>query len=326
MQPCESNEIAVLEPNHETRAWLARILRDSGYRPLLFESELEFFREQNIRRAGCLIADDSLPVLNCVQVQMLLSRLSYRLPAIFLSSVPTIEKTVKVMRAGATDFLPKPVTTEVLLNAVAVAMALNGQNRERQQRREIALARFGELTPRELEVLKHVVAGRRNKQTAAELGIVEKTIKVHRARAMQKVGVRTLPDLVQLVDTAGVLSGETAADSFFALWDWDMVEDRVTGNRALATLFHMEDAPLDGVPIQAFIENVHAEDALALRVAIDQATAAHTSFQARYRVCDTSGRARMVLACGRVIYNVAGNPVRFPGIAVSVIGAGTRLP
>jgi hypothetical protein len=105
-----------------------------------------------------------------------------------------------------------------------------------------------------------------------------------------------------------------------------MVEDKVTGNRALATLFHMEDAPSDGVPICAFIENVHAEDAPSLRAAIDGATASHSSFQARYRVCDPSGQSRVVLACGRVIYNGAGDPVRFPGVAVSVPCAGAGPP
>lgn len=318
MQP-EAAEIALIEPNAETRSWLARILRDGGYRPLLFESEAEFFCEHNIRRAACLIADDSLPVLNCRQMLLLLGHLSCRPPTIFLSALPTIEKTVQAIRAGATDLLPKPVTAAALLKAVAAATELDRKNRDARERRERVRERFAELTPRELEVVEFVVAGHRNKQTAATLGIVEKTIKVHRARAMQKVGARNLPELVHLVDAAGGLSGETAVASGFAVWDWDMAEDWVTGNPALATLFHLREGSSDGAPLRAFIENVHAEDAALLQAAIAEATSSHASFQARYRVSGKSGEASSILACGRVIYNAAGDPVRFPGVAVSVV-------
>jgi FixJ family two-component response regulator len=318
MQSSEGTEVAVIEPDAVTRSWLARILRDSGYRPLLFESEMDFFCEHDLARAACLIADDSLPVLTSVQMLLLLNRLACRPPTIFLSASPSVEKAVTAIRAGALNFLPKPVGAGTLLESVRLAVMGSRRDRETQERRKTVAARFAELTPREHEVLEYVMAGRLNKQTAAILGTVEKTIKVHRARVMEKVGARNLPELVQLVETAGVFSGETAPASALAYWNWDMVHDQVTGNHALATLFHLRGAALDGAPLGAFIERVNGEDALRLKAAIDTAISSKLPYQARYRVYGDSGEERWVLAYGRVLCNSAGVAVRFPGVAVQI--------
>jgi FixJ family two-component response regulator len=310
-------EIAILEPHTETRAWLARMLRDAGYYPLLFESEMRFFCAHDIRRAACLIADDSLPVLSSVQMQLLLSRLSYKLPVIFLSSSPTIEKTVTAIRGGAVDFLPKPVTANALLAAVRLAVAIRRQGRETQEHREAILTRFAELTAREREVLAYVVAGRMNKQTAAILGIGEKTIKVHRSRVMQKLGARTLPELMHLLNAADLFSQDTTPASALAAWDWDIVEDHVAGSSALAPMFHLPEPGSRRAPIRTFIERVHTEDAPSLRAAIDEAIASRQPFQARYRLRGESGEDRLVLACGRVMFR-GDNPVHFPGVALEI--------
>ena len=313
----EAIEIAILEPQTETRAWLARILREAGYHPLLFESEMRFFCAHDIRRAACLIADDSLPVLSGVQMQLLLSRLAYRLPVIFLSASPTIEKTVAAIRGGAVDFLPKPVAPDALLAAVRLALAIRRRGRETQERRETVLARFFELTARQREVLSYVVAGRMNKQTAATLGIGEKTIKVHRSRVMQKLGARTLPELIQLLNAADLFSRDATPASALASWDWDMVEDHVTGSGALAPMFHLPEVGSHGAPLRSFIERVHPEDMPRLRAAIDEAIASRQPFQARYRIHGESSEERLVLACGRVIFR-GDDPLRFPGVALEI--------
>ena len=120
-------------------------------------------------------------------------------PVIFLTGRGDIPASVKAMKAGAIDFLAKPPDASELLAAVAQALQRDSEARHERERRKIVEQRLSRLTPREREVLARVVAGRLNKQIAAELGTVEKTIKVHRGRMMEKMGVRTVADLVRLV-------------------------------------------------------------------------------------------------------------------------------
>src|SRR5262249_38241461 len=143
---------------------------------------------------------------------------------------------VRAIRAGAIDFLPKPVDPVLLLVAVRAALELNERQQSEHESRGTLLARFSELTEREREVLAHVICGRLNKQTGASLGVTEKTVKVHRARMMQKLGVRTVPDLIRLADSAGALS-HSPRSPLLVTWDWDMVHDEVIGSRALRRLF-----------------------------------------------------------------------------------------
>src|SRR5262245_10815081 len=172
-----ATRIAVLEPDAAARCSLARILRDAGYCPLLFESELDFLSEPDLGHIACLVADDALPVLSIVQMQLLLSWVACRPPAIFMSAHPTIDKAVVAIRGGAVDFLPKPVSTRDLLCAVRLAVHVAWRLRQNRQQRETVRARFAALTSREREVLEYVIAGRLNKQTAAVLGVGEKTVK-----------------------------------------------------------------------------------------------------------------------------------------------------
>jgi FixJ family two-component response regulator len=125
-------------------------------------------------------------------------------PVIFITGVGDVPTSVRAMKAGAIDFLTKPVDESDLLAAIERAAKRDAEARQSHTEVESIQARVKTLTPRELEVLTHVVAGRLNKQTAGDLGIAEKTIKVHRARVMQKMGVRTLVDLVRLAEKAGI--------------------------------------------------------------------------------------------------------------------------
>src|SRR5262249_20227093 len=125
-------------------------------------------------------------------------------PIIFLTGKGDVPTSVRAMKAGAIDFLTKPVDEHELLGAIGRALELDAKSRHDHAALDAIRVRLATLTPREREVLGHVVAGRLNKQIAATLGIVEKTIKVHRGRVMEKMGVRTVADLVRMTERAGI--------------------------------------------------------------------------------------------------------------------------
>jgi FixJ family two-component response regulator len=145
-----------------------------------------------------------MPDVDGLELQQLLFDSGIARPIIFVTGKGDIPTSVRAMRAGAVDFLTKPVSGDALLAAVARARQLDTQARAARDETASIEARLARLTPREREVLTHVVAGRLNKQIAGDLGTVEKTIKVHRGRMMSKLGVRTVQDLVRLAERAGI--------------------------------------------------------------------------------------------------------------------------
>ena len=159
---------------------------------------------------GCVIADLAMPGLDGLQLQQRLLESGAVLPIIFLTGHGDISTSVRAMKHGAADFLTKPVDEEALLGAVRQAIERCGVLR--QERRELAEIeqRLGTLSPREREVLAHLLCGELNKQIAASLGTVEKTIKVHRARILQKMRVPSLAMLVRLAERGGI-SAESVA-------------------------------------------------------------------------------------------------------------------
>jgi FixJ family two-component response regulator len=146
----------------------------------------------------------SMPGLDGLQLQRALTAGGSQRPVIFVTGRGDIPITVRAMKAGAVDFLTKPVSNQDLLGAIARAEELDKKFREAQAERASIEARIASLTPREREVLTHVVAGRLNKQIAYDLGTVEKTIKFHRGAIMRKLGVRMVADLVRLTEKAGI--------------------------------------------------------------------------------------------------------------------------
>jgi FixJ family two-component response regulator len=178
---------------------LKRLLTSEGYFVACYSSGEEFLRNHDYNVPGCAIIDLSLPGIDGFGLQDTLSSELTGRPVIFLTGRGDIPQSVKAMKAGAIDFLAKPVDASILLAAVEQALRRDSQTRQDRERRAGVEQRLSSLTPREREVLARVVAGRLNKQIAAELGIVEKTIKVHRGRMMGKMGVRTVADLVRLV-------------------------------------------------------------------------------------------------------------------------------
>jgi FixJ family two-component response regulator len=148
---------------------------------------------------GCAVLDVSMPGLNGLELQLALTASdgSHR-PIVFITGNGDISTSVRAMKAGAIDFLTKPIKDEALFDAISQAEKRDADSRKIYSELELIKAKMTALTPREREVLVHVVAGRPNKQIAADLGTVEKTIKVHRSRMMEKLGVRAVADLVRM--------------------------------------------------------------------------------------------------------------------------------
>jgi len=185
---------------------IARVLKSAGLNVATFVSPREFLDRYNADATGCLLLDLSMPELDGLGLQQALADRGGTTPIVFLSGHGDVPSSVSAMKRGACDFLTKPADDEQLIGAVRVA--IEKDRLARSARRELADVRFRleSLTPREREVLEHVVSGQLNKQIAADLGTVEKTIKVHRARVMEKMQVESLAELVQVAQRAGIVA------------------------------------------------------------------------------------------------------------------------
>jgi FixJ family two-component response regulator len=183
---------------------LSRFLSAKGYDVRASASAEEFLECHDPSVPGCAILDLSMPGLDGLQLQQTLVAGGTQRPIIFLTGKGDIPTSVRAMKAGAVDFLTKPARKDNLLRAISRAERLDGESRQARDQVMAAQSRIASLTPREREVLTHVVAGRLNKQIANDLGTVEKTIKFHRGHMMQKLGVRTVADLVRLAEKAGI--------------------------------------------------------------------------------------------------------------------------
>ncbi len=183
---------------------LARLLRAAGFRPETFGSAQEFIAQHQADTPGCLVLDVTMPGFTGLELQQWLARAQDPLPIIFITGYGDVPTSVRAMKAGAVDFLTKPVDEQALLTAIENALRQGQEIRAALAELASIRERLARLTPREREVLEHVVSGQLNKQIAADLGTVEKTIKVHRARVMQKMGVDSLADLVRLAQQAGI--------------------------------------------------------------------------------------------------------------------------
>ena len=190
--------IYILDDDADIGRALGRLLRSAGYRPVIFQTADDFLRDYDPAVPGCLILDYRMPELDGLEVQTLLKESGSTHPVVFLTNLGTIPLTVDAVKGGALNVLTKPVDEVMLLRAIDEALEVDRRRRFEQKRSGMLLQRYATLTAREREVMLHVVKGRLNKQIAAELGTVEKTIKVHRARAMTKMGATSLAELVRL--------------------------------------------------------------------------------------------------------------------------------
>ena len=177
---------------------VARMLRASGFSVKTYASAVEFLAQPELDVPGCVLVDLQMPGLSGLDLQEALAKAGHMLPVIFLSGRGDIPTTVQVMRKGAEDFLTKRAPKEELLKAVKRALERDASERAERARLAALSAPFDMLTPRELEVLKHVVQGRLNKQIAYDLGIHERTVKLHRTAITSKLGVHSTAELTKL--------------------------------------------------------------------------------------------------------------------------------
>jgi FixJ family two-component response regulator len=177
---------------------VARMLRASGFVVKTYASASEFLERPELDVPGCVLVDLQMPGLSGLDLQEALAKAGHTLPVIFLSGHGDIPTTVKVMRGGAEDFLTKLAPKEELIDAVKRALTRDAKERAERARLASLRAPFAALTPRELEVLKHVVRGRLNKQIASDLGIHERTVKLHRTAITTKLGVHSTAELTKL--------------------------------------------------------------------------------------------------------------------------------
>jgi FixJ family two-component response regulator len=196
--------VFVVDDYAPMRRSISRLLRAAGFFVVAFASAGEFLAQYDPLIPGCLVLDLAMPALNGLELQCILEKTGSLLPIIFLTGHADIPKSVEAMKHGASDFLTKPVNDEDLLAAVRVAIEKDRALRQRHTDLSEIRARLATLTPREREVLEHVVKGQLNKQIAGDLGTVEQTVKVHRAHVMQKLKVQSVAELVRLTQRCGI--------------------------------------------------------------------------------------------------------------------------
>jgi FixJ family two-component response regulator len=190
--------IHVVDDDPSFRTAVTRLLRAAKYEVRGYASASEFLESASCIAPGCILLDLKMPGASGFDLQQSLAAMEEGLPIIFLTGQGDIPASVRAMKAGAVDFLTKPVRREALLHAVQNALGIDAKGRAARAALRELQDRYKNLTPREREVLAHVVSGKLNKQIAFDLGTAERTIKAHRASIMEKLRVQSLADLVRI--------------------------------------------------------------------------------------------------------------------------------
>jgi FixJ family two-component response regulator len=196
--------VYLLDDEPEVLKALSRLLQAQGFRVRGYTNARELLAEQRHPGPACLVLDVAMPGIDGLQVQERLRRGGAVLPIVFLTGHGDIPMSVRAVKAGAEDFVTKPVNAADLLRAIRAALKRAADQQAGSEDLAVLHERLATLTPREREVLGHVIAGKRNKQIAADLGTGEQNIKVHRGRLMRKLGVRSVADLVRITERLGV--------------------------------------------------------------------------------------------------------------------------
>jgi FixJ family two-component response regulator len=196
--------VFLVDDEPSVRRALTRLLRMSGLEVVSFASGEALLAEMSGSGPACVVADLRMPGLTGLELQDELSRRGLNMPVLLISGHADVPSSVRAMKAGAVDFLEKPVSAPDLLEAVQRALARHAEQHAGRQEMQILESHFERLTPREREVFALVVTGRLNKQVAFELGTTEKTVKVHRARVMDKMEADSLADLVRMASRLGI--------------------------------------------------------------------------------------------------------------------------
>lgn len=201
----DAPSVYVVDDDPGVRQMIGRMVRSVGLRVETFTCVKEFLDQYDPKDAGCLVLDVRMPGMSGLELQERLAAMNAHLPIVFITGHGTIPMSVRAMKRGAVDFIEKPFDDQVLLDAIHAALAKDEERRRSEAARTDAQCRLALLTPREREVLLLVVAGKANKQIAADLGTTEQTIKLHRSRVMKKTAVDSVAQLVVLAQLGGVI-------------------------------------------------------------------------------------------------------------------------
>jgi len=207
-----SGRVHVVDDDAAFRTAVERRLKKAGYEVATYPSAQHLLdRPPSEAEPGCILLDVRIPGLSGPELQDRLGELGSTLPIVFLTGYPDVPTTVQTIKAGADDFLIKPVSSEDLLHAIERAIAHHEATRRLKSKLDIVRAHVATLTPREREVFELIIRGRTNKQVANALGATERTIKAHRHRVMEKMQVQSLAELVSLAERAGILGGTSGS-------------------------------------------------------------------------------------------------------------------
>lgn len=207
--PCT---VHVVDDDASWRKSVERLMSAAGYQVALYESAEMFLESAIVETPACVLLDLRMPGLNGLQLQQLLIETQQALPIVFLTGHGEIPDSVAAMKAGAEDFLTKPVDSDVLLRTVAQAIARHRADRAKLEQLEVLHSLISTLTPTERKVFDLVVRGKLNKQIGLDLGTTERTIKWHRHNLMQKLGIRSLAELVSMAERLGLIGAHDRPD------------------------------------------------------------------------------------------------------------------
>jgi FixJ family two-component response regulator len=202
--PEQSSIVLIVDDDASMRTALARLFRSVGFQTEVFASAADMLQTKLPDTPSCLVLDVRLPGQSGLDIQSELVKRNCHIPIIFMTGHGDIPMTVRAMKAGAIDFLPKPFRDQDMLDAVSKAIQNDRKRRDHETAVAGLRAQYELLTPREREIMALVVAGLMNKQVAAQIGIAEITVKIHRGHIMRKMGAKSLADLVRMADVLGV--------------------------------------------------------------------------------------------------------------------------
>ena len=208
--PPTAPTVVVVDDDISVRESLELLIQNEGWQPALFESAQEFLARSPTVVPSCLILDVNLPDLSGLDIQRRISDAKSSIPIIFITGYGDIPTSVRAMKAGAAEFLTKPLDDQILIEAIREAVLRSQANSKREGAQRQLQERFGLLSKREREVMNFVVKGLMNKQVGFELGISEITVKAHRGRVMEKMHATTFVDLVNMAGSLGISTARGA--------------------------------------------------------------------------------------------------------------------
>jgi FixJ family two-component response regulator len=196
--------VFVVDDDHSVREALESLVRQAGWQPLVFGSAQQFLASPRALVPSCLVLDVTLPGLSGLELQSLIAGDRIDMPIIFITGHADVPMTVKAMKAGAVEFLTKPIPEDVLISAIESALARSREALVQQRQMQVLRGLYSKLTPREREVMALVVRGLLNKQVGGELGMAEITVKAHRGQIMRKMNAASFADLVTMAAELGL--------------------------------------------------------------------------------------------------------------------------